>query len=126
MTWSRLRSTAAKKISFRVAIAIASFGSPKRNCLVAMYCFQRCVGNVKGIEARYSDASWVRGAGETTRQPPGRRSYVPRRYGFAVGAAARVFWHGTPVGGDYMKIQSASLLAAGMLLAGVLVTTPGL
>src|SRR5215831_6320971 len=58
MTWSMLRSTAVKKISFRVAIAISSFGSPKRICLVAMYCFQGCVGNVKGVKARYSDASW--------------------------------------------------------------------
>jgi hypothetical protein len=35
----------------------------------------------------------------------------------------KVCWLGTPVGGDYMKIRFASLLTAGMLLAGAVMNS---
>src|SRR5579864_7232963 len=50
MMRSRLRSTAAKKISFRVAMLICRGGSEGSlwNCLPALYWFLLVLGNVKG------------------------------------------------------------------------------
>jgi hypothetical protein len=56
MTLSRLRSTAAKKMSLRVAMVIASFGARRKNRapdLWELYCFLDAFGNVKPASHRY-------------------------------------------------------------------------
>src|SRR6202140_551042 len=58
---SRLRSTAAKKMSFRVAMLIASFGSLcgglahlRKRLRTELYCFAIALGNAHGHRIRYS------------------------------------------------------------------------
>ena len=83
-----------------------------------MYCFPRALGN--GIAASFLSCSWLSRleadaiAGLAT-LPLHLRVYLARH--------REVCWHGTPVGGAYMKTKFASLLMAGMLLAGAVATT---
>src|SRR5579871_1200811 len=122
MMRSRFRSTAAKKISFRVAMLICRGGSEGSlwNCLPALYWFLLVLGNVKGW-GRAVLLCFAARRPRPVRRDGSNYGWTAVRRVYPRGRVA-VCWLDTPVGGIQMKKISASLSVAALLLAGTLVT----